>query len=101
MNVSKILVSSAAAIAIVGAVSFAYAQTSTPSTSTPDTTIAQTPAASPGTDATTSNSTPDATIAQTPAASPGTDATTTNSPPNSSSDTAATSTERPAKADRH
>ena len=78
MNVSKFLVSSAAAIAIVGAVSFAYAQTTTPSTPTPD-----------------------ATTAQTPAASPATDATTTNSPANSSGDTAATSSERPAKAARH
>ncbi len=78
MNFSKFLVSSAAAIAVVGAVSFAYAQTSTPATSTPD-----------------------ATIAQPPAASPGTDATTANSPPISSGDTATMPTERPAKADRH
>lgn len=101
MNVSKFLVSSAAAIAIVGVVGFAYAQTSTPSTSTPDATVAQTPAASPGTDATTGKSMPDATIAPTPAASPSTDATTTNSPANYSGDTATSSTERPAKAARH
>ena len=37
MNVSKFLVSSAAAIAVVGAVSFAYAQTyNTPSTPASD-----------------------------------------------------------------
>ena len=93
MNVSKFLVSSAAAIAVVGAVSFAYAQTyNTPSTPASDATSAQTPAATPMTDTTT---------AQTPAASPATDATTTNSPANSSGDTAATSSERPAKAARH
>ncbi|MGC1816391.1 MAG: hypothetical protein WA900_01885 [Casimicrobiaceae bacterium] len=91
MNVSKFLVSSAAAIAIVGAVSFAYAQTSTPSTPTSDATTAQTPAASPVTDTTT---------AQTPAASP-TDATTTNSTLNSGGSAATTSTELPAKAARH
>lgn len=78
MNVSKFLVSSAAAIAIVGAVSFAYAQTSTPSTPASDATTAQTPAASPVTDATTGNSTL-----------------------NSGGNDATTATELPAKADRH
>ncbi len=106
MNASKFLVSSAAAIAIVGAVSFAYAQTDNQSTPMSNSTTAQAPVASPGTDTTTTQTAPanpvaDATTAPTPAASPATDATTNNSMPNSGGDTAAMSTERPAKADRH
>ena len=78
MNASKFLVSSAAAIALVGAVSFAYAQTDNQSTPMPN-----------------------ATTPQPPAASPMTDATAGHSMPNSGRDPAMRSTERPAKADRH
>ncbi|MDE2360424.1 MAG: hypothetical protein KGL70_13705 [Betaproteobacteria bacterium] len=105
MNASKFLVSSAAAIALVGAVSFAYAQTDNQSAPMPNATTAQTPAAVPVTDTTTqppaASPMTDTTTAQRPAASPTTDATTRNSMPSSGRDTAMRSTERPAKADRH
>ena len=105
MNASKFLVSSAAAIALVGAVSFAYAQTSNQSTPMPNATTAQTPAANPVTDTTTqptaASPVTDTAAAQPPAASPTTDATTGNSMPNAGRDAGKTSTERPAKADRH
>ena len=106
MNASKFLVSSAAAIALVGAVSFAYAQTYNQSTPMPNATTAQAPVASPGTDTSTTQTPPaspvaDATTAPAPDASPVTDATTRNSMPNSGGDNAKMSTERPAKADRH
>lgn len=105
MNVSKFFVSSAAAVALVGAVGFAYAQTYNQSAPMPNATTAQTPAAIPVTDTTTqppaASPMTDTTTAQPTAASPMTDATNGNSMPNSGRDPGMRSSERPAKADRH